>query len=359
MTWKEYELTNRTIADWLPWSAITHENVMRCRDDGSVFGIIRYQPFRSLAGKQQRIALPSLGRGWCFWVEEQCASPDELSCYLTVFWNPFEKTDGMIRNAPDGEPVRLADMEEALAVFLHRLARSFPEEAEAKVLAYQEIIDVLVYTLAMNRARFEMPDPPVDLDAFLTQDLEFDFSQNRVRLNGEGFLVVSLPSVVGSSNRIIDELLQTLAGRGCPGRHVQRISLFDEAAAKKEMRKYTGRWCISRHYIKELLLKDAIGNLNGYYNHQLIFLLPEAESSRQIAFLEQKLTDAGLPFVLEDFNAKSFWWGSIPAIHTAAVCPPICCFDAIEELLVTTDGEEAAADVSDESFPKETASDFG
>ena len=357
MTWKEYELTNREIADWLPWSALTHENVMRCRDDGSVFGIIQYQPFERHAGKGQRIALPPLGRGWCFWMEEQCAAPGRMACYLTVFWNPFEKADGSIRNSPDGECVRWSEMESVLAELLHQVARSFPEEAMAKVLAYQEILDVLTYTIAMDRAQFGMPDPPVDLDAFLTQDLAFDFSKNHIRLNGERFLVVSLPSVSGASDPVLEALLQAFARQGCPGRHVQRLLLFDEASAAKELRKYTGRWCVSRHYIKERLCEDVLGKWNGYYNNQLIFLLPEAKEDCMIFILERKLTDICMPFRIEDFNAKDFWWGSLPAIHTAAVLPPICGFDEIEDLLVTIrrGGDD---DVPDESFSQEASQDF-
>ena len=70
--------------------------------------------------------------------------------------------------------------------------------------------------------------------------------------------------------------------------------------------------------------------------------------------LEKKLEDIGLPFLVEDFNAKNLWWGSLPAIHTAAVISPICGFDAMEDLLMTTD-ERGRIDVSDESLPQKAA----
>ena len=354
MTWKEYELTNQTLADWLPWSAITQEHVMRCRDDGSVFGIIQYRPFSKGERDHPRMELPSLGRGWCFWIEEQCAVQDVLTCYLIIFWNPFEKSNGMIANAPTDMPVRWEDMEEELAHLLHQVARTFPQEAEARVLSYQGIVDVLSYMLTMGRASVTMPDPPVDLDVVLTQDLSYDFSSNRVRLDGDTYLVVSLPSVVGSSEPVIEELLRTFASRGCPGRHVQRLSLFDEAAAQKELQKYTDAWCSSRKYIKDCLLDRVIGEINGFYNNHLIFLVPAEQEARMTACLEKKLMDIGIPFLIEDFNAKNLWWGSLPAIHTAAVVPPICGFDAMEDLLMTT-GERGRVDVSDESFPQKAA----
>lgn len=76
-----------------------------------------------------------------------------------------------------------------------------------------------------------------------------------------------------------------------------------------------------------------------------------------IFILERKLTDICMPFRIEDFNAKDFWWGSLPAIHTAAVLPPICGFDEIEDLLVTIrrGGDD---DVPDESFSQEASQDF-
>ena len=66
MSWKEYDLSNKSIADWLPWLGLSHENVLRNKDD-SVLGMIRYKRFREDGTKVQRIALPSFRQGWSIW----------------------------------------------------------------------------------------------------------------------------------------------------------------------------------------------------------------------------------------------------------------------------------------------------
>ena len=114
MSWKEYHLDNKTIADWLPWGALTHENVMRNKDD-SVLGVIRYKRF----DPPQRIPfyewknpiyLPSFRRGWSIWLEEQYAEDGDVECFLTLCWNPFLK-DGVVVNGFQDEPQSIYDME--------------------------------------------------------------------------------------------------------------------------------------------------------------------------------------------------------------------------------------------------------
>ena len=92
MSWKEYQLDNKSIADWLPWGALTHESVMRNKDD-SVLGVIRYQRFSPLRKRlfsewKNPVYVPEFRRGWSIWLEEQHPTEGEAACFLAV-WARF------------------------------------------------------------------------------------------------------------------------------------------------------------------------------------------------------------------------------------------------------------------------------
>lgn len=351
MSWKEYHLTNKGIEDWLPWGALTHESVLHNKDD-SMLGIIRYQRFCPRGEEAQRIALPAFRQGWCLWIEEQYAptgtAGDEEACFLVLCWNPFYKRDAMVRNTMDGKPIPLDKAEEALAALLDSLAGSFPPSARASVLVYQEIIDYLTFSLTMGRKHAPMPDPPIDLDIQLTDGIDLDFSANHVRLAGETYLVLTLPAEIGSSGEAVRHLRTAFADAGIPFRHVQRLLLYDAKSAKKELQGYMGRWCPSRRYIKDMLQEGLLQSVNGLYNHQMIFLVPEDERGRVEAYLTQAIEAMRLPYIIEDFNAKDLWWGSLPGLFRAALFPPICGFSGLCDLLAQSGGREEETDVQTE-----------
>ena len=257
MSWKEYRLQNKRAAEHLSWGGITHPNILRCKDD-SVLGIITYHPYK-IEEEAQRIAHPAFQNGWSLWAEEQQERSGVRRSYLAVSWMPFRSMDGKVKNTLTGEKIRIDALEETLAVVLQTLVASFPAEAQAHLLSYQEIVDYLCFTLTMGERCMEMPDPPIDLDLYLTDRLPLNFTENHVRLGDEMFLLLSLPALFGAQADIYEELRQTFAGHRIPCRHTQRLLLFGEKEAEKELRGYTGKWCPSRRYIKELLTEDGLG----------------------------------------------------------------------------------------------------
>lgn len=164
-----------------------------------------------------------------------------------------------------GEKIKLDALEETLAVVLQTLTDAFPAEAQAHILSYQEIVDYLCFTLTMGARRMQMPDPPIDFDLYLTDRLPLNFAGNHVRLGDDMFLLLSLPSLFGGQADIYEELWQIFARRGIPCRHTQRILLFGEKEAEKELRSYMGKWCPSRRYIKELLTDGILKRLKQYH----------------------------------------------------------------------------------------------
>ena len=89
-SWKEYSLENKEVQDWVVWEALTHESVLRNKDD-SVLGIIRYKPFERKDGAG--ISLPAFSQGWVMNIEEQHGEAGE-ACFLTLTWNPFLSLKG-------------------------------------------------------------------------------------------------------------------------------------------------------------------------------------------------------------------------------------------------------------------------
>ena len=127
--------------------------------------------------------------------------------------------------------------------------------------------------------------------------------------------------------------MQSFAGHRIPCRHTQRLLLFGKKEAEKELRSYTGKWCPSRRYIKELLTEGVLGQLNGYYTNEIILLIPKEEFDTVTAYLHRLMYARALPYAIEDYNAKDLWWGSLPGMFTAGLVPPLCGFAALEDLL--------------------------
>ena len=357
MSWKEYQLQNHSAAEHLSWGGITHPNILRCKDD-SVLGIITYRPY-PVEEETQRITLSAFQNGWSIWVEEQQERSGVRRCYLTVSWMPFCRMDGKVKNALTGEKIKLDALEHALAGVLQTLTDAFPAAAQAHILSYQEIVDHLCFTLTMGERHMQMPDPPIDFDLYLTDRLPLNFAGNHVRLGDDMFLLLSLPSLFGGQADIYEELWQIFARRGIPCRHTQRMLLFGEKEAEKELRSYTGKWCPSRRYIKELLTDGVLKRLNGYYTNEIILRLPKEDFAHTAEYLHHLMYARALPYVIEDYNAKDLWWGSLPGMFMAGLVPPICGFAALEDLLavvhpVRTENEEMQQGEEEELVPAES-----
>ena len=335
-SWKEYSLENKEVQDWVVWEALTHESVLRSKDD-SVLGVIRYKPFERKEGTG--ISLPAFSQGWVMNIEEQHGEAGE-ACFLALTWNPFLSLKGdKVENAlSENAAMSLDAMEQHMFSVLDTLASRFPPEAEAKILKYQEIIDYLAFSLSHGRMYVEMPDVPVDLDVYLTQDFTADFSKNRIVVGEETFLILTLPAFLGAMEKTLRRIIEEMERGGIPCRHVQRILFFDEKEARKEMerRDRMGLWCRSRKYIKELIEAPLHGKFHGYYNNTLVALVKTENYARTVAYLRKLFYETQEFYIIENFNAKQRWWGTIPAHFRAGVAAPICAFQSLEDLLMAS-----------------------
>lgn len=335
-SWKEYSLENKEVQDWVVWEALTHESVLRSKDD-SVLGVIRYKPFERKEGAG--ISLPAFSQGWVMNIEEQHGDEGE-ACFLTLTWNPFLSLKGdKVENAlGENAAMSIDAMEQHMFSVLDTLASRFPPEAEAKILKYQEIIDYLAFSLSHGRMYVEMPDVPVDLDVYLTEDFTADFSKNLITFGEETFLILTLPAFLGAMEKTLRRIIEEMEHAHIPCRHVQRILFFDEKEARKEMerRDRMGLWCRSRKYIKELIEAPLHGKFHGYYNNTLVALVKTENYARTVAYLRKLFYETQEFYVIENFNAKQRWWGTIPAHFRAGIAAPICAFQSLEDLLMAS-----------------------
>lgn len=341
MSWKEYRLDNRSIADWLPWEGITHPNIVVNKDD-SMFAVLSFRP---LPNSGRRIALPEIKNGWSIWCETQHLNALEQH-FLCVCWNPFFRLSGSIRNALAEGDFYLRDMEAHLYAVMEGICQSFPVESECHILEYQELIDFMEFSLSMGAHPVEMPDTPVDLDALLSQDSGVSFRENKILRDDSLYLVYSVPGDI-EDDGLIRSIMSSLAE--FPWRDVRRMLLFGEAEAKKELARYTSRWCPGRKSILDKITEGILSDMNGYFSHSLIVCVPQKSRSVVEEDMVYLLQAAQMPYIREEFNARDVWWGSLPSLFRANIRPPIVGVSSLDVLLPHTKMEEGNVVVSSQS----------
>ena len=325
MSWKEFDLSNNTVADWLPWGGLTFPHVVQ-EKDGSFFGVIRYEALED----GSKIELPNFREGWSLWVERQHVPRGEDGLFLVLCWNPFINKAGFAVNRLDKEiTVKAEDAGAYFATVLDAVAESLAKSTEAKTLEYQDVIDFMSFAIAFNEQKITMPEVPLYLDALLSQGLDLNLSGNSIEMGGKETVVVTLPAPLGEKQE--DNLLRAV--ERLPFRMVQRLLLMGEEKAEKKLWGYMGKWCSGRKSVKKLIEAPLLGKLTGYYANSL-FLLTDKGQGREIErYIRELLNHMELLYVVEDYNRKDVWWGSLPGLFRANITPPQMSFNGLEELM--------------------------
>lgn len=329
MSWKEYELIEDKLADWLPWGGLTHPAVMQCKDD-SFFGVIAYTPYEK--EKIRAVNLPNFKNGWNLWIEHQ-HMPGFDRDFIVVSWNPFFNRRGNIINGTGNRTIPWNAARNAFYKVLQVLAENLSVLTDCQILEYQEIVDFLEFTLAMDARKVEMPDVPLYLDALLSQDINLDFSRNHLRIDDKKLCIVSLPAMAEHSDR--KKIAKYLQGEFY--RHVQRLLLLGEKRSRKECEWYMNSWCPGRKSLKNFIREGLLGKLNGYHMEAFLIAFREDEHRHKTDGLKALLNQLQLPYIVENYNHKQVWWGSIPGMFRSNIVPPITGFDGLENLLYKTD----------------------
>lgn len=320
MSLQQYNVDLSDIAEWIPWGGLTLPHVLENKD-GSMFSVIRY---RAIEKDAPPIDMPKLPRGWVIWVERQRHDRQDHD-YLVICWNPF-RTGSVIRNTLS-KPIRGSKYLDYFGQETKRICETVGKATDAALLEYQDIIDYLSFTLAIGLRKWEMPEIPLYLDVYLSQDLGLAFDANEIRMKDRRYLVCSVlgnPDLDG-----VHRSFSTISYR-----HVRRLLCMDPAQGKKEVAKYSSRWCLGRKYVKKEIFGDLTeGSLCGYFSEYFIFLLDDANYDAFRAFANRIFQQKGIPYRFEEYFFKDIWWGSLPGIYQADINPPAQFYRDFGEIL--------------------------
>ena len=320
---KEYDTNTVDVAEGLPWGGLTMPFVMQ-QKEGSCFSVIEYSPYeKDFLSKP--LKTPAFCRGWGIWSELQHTQSGDRH-FFVLFWNPFtEKHHPQILNTL-GVTVEKQNFLPYFAQEAQEVLREIQTVTEARLLEYQDLMDFLSFTLSMGENRAEMPYIPLYMDALLSQDIDFQFTDNDLYVNGKRVAILTLPSLPDAS-----ELIHHVGK--IPFRYVRRMLFFSEAETKTELKRYAGKWCPLRKTMRERILEGIPSELNGYCYNGFLFHLEESMDEEFCDDVRDFLTERQLPFLFETFNLKDIWWGSLPGMYLANITPPLLGLPSMESML--------------------------
>ncbi|WP_196592354.1 hypothetical protein [Pectinatus frisingensis] len=327
MSLNEYKIDDTAVAEWIPWGGLFLPHVMR-QKDGSYFSVIKYKAY--VIDPIKKITQVDYKRGWCIWIEKQ--HKDDNSYFITICWNPFYSNTGKISNTLMPEKVtqtnELTYFNDAIKKIKENISSILPD---CYLLERQELLDFLSFTLSFGINKVAAPYIYLYLDIYLSENIKINFGDNNILINDKTVMILSLP---GCPNQTVIDKISRLF-KNTPYRYVKRLLMLDQKEAEIDYKKYTKGWCDNRSVIKSMVMADLISDINGYYSENFLILL-----NKDIYYQIQKncrefLADLKIPYILESYNLKDIWWGSIPGIFRANIVPPLTGFKFLDELLIS------------------------
>ena len=335
---KEFEIKNMAVEEWLTWGGLTRPQIMQ-QKDGSCFSVIEYEPYeRNYLTK--KLEMPKFCRGWAMWNERQHTLNGDKN-FLVIFWNPFETKEKPYIENTFGEKVEKKEFLNYFESVVKKIKKEISKVTWAKLLEYQELLNFLSFSLAIEETEVKMPEVPLYMDALLSQDVKFEFKANAIYINGKKILILSLPDIPN-----VWEIFEKIEEINY--RYVRRILIFNDEESKIEMKKYAGKWCPNRKIMLEEIERGILSNFNGYYWNGFILRLDDSEYEEVRKYLEEYLTLKESAFVFEKYNLKDVWWGSLSGIYLANITPPLVGFNSVEEFVLTE--EEKQMDIQEQRF---------
>ncbi len=334
---KEYGSKGTGVDEYLYWGGLVRPSVLR-QKDYSFLSIIAYQPFS--VDVEQSFVERDFCAGWGVWNEHHYVKGGEAGRdYLVVFWHPFlSKTQALVENTLERKSIHAKNNEEIINHFtfeVQNILQDLQSVTSARLLEYQEILDVLYFSLSLEKHTPVMPEIPLYLDVLLSQDLNFRFEANDIFINDKRVFILSILAPV-DIKRIYKELASAYPGEAVTFRHVRRFMFFNEAQAKKDFHKYTSKWFPARSVIRKMATEDILGKYNGYLTDTFIFYLSEEQAeafSENFAWL---LDEMQASYIVERFNLKQVFWGACIGNYQANQFPPVVGLQTLAEIMTAT-----------------------
>ena len=323
--WQEYTTELNRVVDNIPYGGLIKSNVLRCKDD-SYLGCIEFDRF--LAPEDNvSVIFPEFRRGWNIWSEHQHIPYKDR--YLVYFnWNPFKDKDNFVKN-PLGKSKKIEDCDSYFQEQLENFSKKAGNFINCRILEYNDFLSALSYSLSFDLIESPKPEVPLYLDYYLTEGIDFKFYDNDIVLNNKKLIVVTLSSF---PNPDITRTLYRAFIRE-KFRHVKRMLFMSDKEYTKEMRRYMMAWCQGRKSVKKFIADDIFpGEFHGLASENLIFIT-ERDNKDLAEYIFDVMNALELPYILESFNLKDVWWGSLPGIFRANINPPAISMENIYEML--------------------------
>lgn len=332
---REYFIDERSVGEWLPWGGLVRDSVAKSKD-GSFFGILEHGPLPA-----EEIPAIDFPKGWSLWAEQQHTGKEDRF-FLVVCWNPFWGAidHDAAENALMGRKIRRRQTADYFLEELSRIADGIRRvDASCRILEHQEILDFLSFSLSLGETHAEMPEAPLYLDVLLSEPLHAAFEENGLSVCGKSVMVLSLPSFPRGA--VLDEIRQIFSGISF--RYVRRLLAMNEEDAEAGMKTYAKGWCRGRGYIKRAILDGLLSDMNGYADEQIIFLLSPEIRGQAIPHIRSRMDALGIPYILETYNLKDVWWGSLAGCFRANIRPILSGFGTFREFLIQPQKAEGGA----------------
>ena len=322
----QYGLNTTDVTEYVPWGGIIRPHVIKQKNH-SLLTVIEYKSFVLDLNENEVSGLITwqVRRGWVLWAEHQHDAQGNSRDFLCICWNPFiKKTSSVIVNAM----VKNIAKNKSIPYFakqVKQILEDLRKFTEARFVTYQDMMDVLSFSLSQGMDFQEMPPIPLYMDALLTNNLDFTFGDNDILINGKRVYAVSL-----FAPESVDDIYKKLVN--VPFRHARRLLCFSDKEAQKDIARYTQSWFSGRKVLKNVALDGILKRYNGYYMDVFIFLLDESMSNLPDYF-ENQLNLMKMNYIVEDYFLKEVFWGSIPGLYWANTKPPVLGFDLLSEFL--------------------------
>jgi len=312
---EDYRQDYSKVYSWLSWGGLILPEVVRNKD-GSLMGFIRYGKSSEMTVDGLHLNFP---KGWSIWLDQH-HFPGDDSNTLCLSWNPMHKN----RNAPaDNLYECISSVEKDEAEYFRKVLRSIETQiascrAGSHVMEFEEVLSYLKSTLHLQACELAMPKIPLYLDAVLSRDMAFKVyspdgpDKNRLTIRDREIVVVSIKENLSQST--LNMVLK--AFRQMNYRFCRRVLFMPEDNLQHELRKLTQSWCPQRQTIRDYMLAKQKGN-GGMISNTLVFALDKDDLNDYRQYIREILEAVDIPFVLESYNNKPCWWGTLPGMFRA------------------------------------------
>jgi hypothetical protein len=136
--------------------------------------------------------------------------------------------------------------------------------------------------------------------------------RNRLTIRSKEIAVVSIKDRLREDK--LDMVLK--AFRQMDYRFCRRCFFMQEDNLQQELEKMTANWCPKRQSVRDYMLSKQAGS-GGMISDTLVFALDSAEVEEYHRYIREILEAVEVSFVMEDYNSKQCWWGTLPGMFRA------------------------------------------